>query len=251
MSELLVIGSSAAVPNPANPCSCLVLLTVDVQIMLDCGHGAVSAARTMTDLGDLDVVYLSHAHPDHIGDIFALRGYLHLSGADSRPALLTTAAVGDVLDTTVDALQLGSEYLRDEFDFVTLRSPGTLNLGKTKFETWPAKHNAASTLLRMTTSDGMRVVYTSDTGWTGDLASIARNADLLIVENAAPLGDQSDRGRWHLDANQITKLIRAATPRRTLITHYFDEFIDETLHIIRSRTSLPVEKAKPGTAYVL
>ncbi|SFZ83034.1 RNA processing exonuclease, beta-lactamase fold, Cft2 family [Devosia enhydra] len=70
--------------------ACFLLETDGRRILLDCGKGPDDeAVPDLTDVGPVDAIVLSHAHPDHFGA-------LDLSAQLGRPPIYTTALTAEI-----------------------------------------------------------------------------------------------------------------------------------------------------------
>ncbi len=82
-------------------------------------------------------------------------------------------------------------------------------------------HTRESCAIRLTDRSGRSLVYTSDTGYSEDLAGFVRGADLLILECSfrrdKPTAD-------HLELAEAMRIVRLAEPRIILITHLYPEW---------------------------
>ena len=65
-----VLGTSSGMPQPGMACSGYVLRTGRELSLIDCG-GGVSAAFAACNFDPLQVerVFISHTHPDHVSDL--------------------------------------------------------------------------------------------------------------------------------------------------------------------------------------
>ena len=83
MVELIVLGSSASVPDASHDTIGLVLRGPDWAILVECGGSPLhKLARLGVGLEELHAVILSHQHPDHIYGLPALVQGLWLGGRE-------------------------------------------------------------------------------------------------------------------------------------------------------------------------
>jgi ribonuclease BN (tRNA processing enzyme) len=74
--RLTVLGSAASYPGPGQACAGYLVEHDETHVLLDCGHGVVSNLGEVIDPLRLDAVFISHDHPDHFADIYALQALL-------------------------------------------------------------------------------------------------------------------------------------------------------------------------------
>ena len=68
--ELIVIGSGTGVPSLRRGSPCLALKAAGRLLVLDLGAGSLrSLLRYGLDFSAIDVLALTHLHPDHVGDL--------------------------------------------------------------------------------------------------------------------------------------------------------------------------------------
>ena len=87
--------------------------------------------------------------------------------------------------------------------------------------TFATPHTPESLALRLTNSDGRVVVYTSDTGYSLELAEFATGADLLVMECSF---FKEKPVTTHLKLDEALELARIAAPRKLLLTHLYEEW---------------------------
>ncbi|MBN1212897.1 MAG: ribonuclease Z [candidate division Zixibacteria bacterium] len=76
-----ILGTSSGMPQPGRACSGYVLQTGPELSLIDCG-GGVSAAFTANGFDPLQVerVFISHTHPDHVSDLPLFIQMIYLAG---------------------------------------------------------------------------------------------------------------------------------------------------------------------------
>lgn len=190
-------------------------------LLIDCGHGALAR---LTEIGvdprDIDAMFLSHFHTDHIGDAFNL---------------IHARFVGDLYEGKEhrQLVCIGPKTLEARFrkwreiswpepneEYPLEFHEGTLEhqVGDIRLKTFAVQHVPwfDSIGVRIETA-GRCVVYPGDTGSSQGVASLvapAAQADVLIIEAGY---DRPTPNHFTLD--QIVELTRRANVMRTLIVH--------------------------------
>lgn len=217
--RLKVIGSGDAFGSGGRFNTCFQLAAAST-ILIDCGASSMVALHAAgIDPNTIDGVVLSHLHGDHFGGLpFLLLDGQFLSRR-ARPLLIagppgTQERVPKLLDVMFPGI-LGTKWrfpweVRD----IPVGAP-TDFLGFTVTSVEVVHYSGApSTALRLT--DGAKtLVYSGDTQWTNTLLSIAKGADLFIVECFEYERELSGHMTW--------KTLRARMgefgARRVMLTH--------------------------------
>ena len=104
MVELIVLGSSASVPDAEHDTVSLALRGADWAVLIECGGSPIQKlAQLGVGLEDLRAVILSHQHPDHLYGLPALVQGLWIGG---REASLPIYGPKQALDRARDLLEL-------------------------------------------------------------------------------------------------------------------------------------------------
>jgi ribonuclease BN (tRNA processing enzyme) len=82
-------------------------------------------------------------------------------------------------------------------------------------------HTDESLAIRIEHPDGPTLVYTSDTGFGKEIATLARDADLFITESSF---FKNKKTEIHLELAEAMYLIRKAKPKRAMLTHFYAEW---------------------------
>ncbi|MHB9073922.1 MAG: MBL fold metallo-hydrolase [Desulfobaccales bacterium] len=219
--ELTVIGSGTGVPSLRRGSPCLAVEAGCRLLVLDLGTGSLRALlRHGLNFSAIDVLALTHLHPDHVGDLvpflFATRyslGYtrtepfrlLAARGFARFHGLLKEAFAGWVEPPPglMDLKELAPD------------APDEVSDQDVVIKSAPTNHTAGSLAYRVE-AQGRSLVYSGDTDLSDSLVDLAKKADLLVLEAANPFKVQG-----HLTPAEAGRLAAQAGARRLLLTHFY------------------------------
>jgi ribonuclease BN (tRNA processing enzyme) len=193
----------------------------DVFVLLDIGSGTLRAMLQYDlNFNDIDVLCLSHLHPDHVGDLvpFLFASRYSLGYTRKTPFRLLAAqgfsgfygklqdVWGEWVEPPAGLLQV-REMARGRQDNFTMD-----NLTIT---TSPVNHIASSLAYRLNFR-GAAVVYSGDTDWSDSLIELARGANLFVLEASNPFTVPG-----HLTPEEAGRLAAQAGVKRLVLTHIY------------------------------
>lgn len=209
-------------------------------LVLDLGHGTyapLAAQLGIQALPHIDVVAISHLHPDHWVDLAALRHALvhgNKMGSDARSvAVMSPSGLAPRLATLLDD-RTPEEQATDAhsalqpFAFSTWRSDAALpplgggrvlTIGELTVRSARVRHTSESYALRVALQDQPGLTYSGDVSHWEDLAAIMRPGDTLLCEAAGGAAQWHD-GDTHVTAYGAGKAAAAAGAARLLLTHF-------------------------------
>lgn len=224
--KLVVLGSGTSVPHPQRTAAAFWLEVSSGLVLLDCSADATHRmAEEQVDWPNLDAVWISHLHLDHCGGLasflFGLRWAPQTQARQKPLRIFGCQGTGNFLR----AIDESNHYRLFEQAFpIDLREANNEDfemLPGLQARTFSTPHTRESMALRLTDKVGASVVYTSDTGYSEELASFARGADLLILECSFWRNKPTPK---HLDLEEAMRLARLAEPRRLALTHLYPEW---------------------------
>jgi ribonuclease BN (tRNA processing enzyme) len=226
--RLVVLGSGTSVPHARRASSSHWLETRGGSLMLDCSAPAVHrAAQEDCDWANLDAVWISHFHLDHVGGLAPLLfGTKHAPQTRGRRKPLNIYGPRG-LEKLFRAFDQANNYDLLKQPFPTeIREVAPLEdfdlLPGLRAQTFSTPHTSESLALRLTeTETGASLVYTSDTGYTDALAGFARGVGLFLMECSFPRDKPVET---HLELEDAMRLARLAAPRRALLSHLDPEW---------------------------
>jgi ribonuclease BN (tRNA processing enzyme) len=243
--RLLVLGSNGTYPTPGRPCSGYLVEAGATVLMLDAGPGTVMALQAADAVARLSALLVTHLHPDHCADVFALFNLLRM-GPEPRSGIPALGPAG-LAAGLARFLGAGEDHsFHRVFDWQTVAAGDRVGVGDLELEFGLADHQVP-TLIVSIGADGRRLVYSADTGPGGDLAALSTGADLLLCE--ATFQGEQHAGGWpyHLSAAGAGALAREAGVRRLLLTH-LGPMLEPERSVAEAAAVFggPVEWAAPG-----
>lgn len=224
--KLVVLGSGTSEPHPARSSSGYWLETEKGTILLDCSASSVHRmAQEKLDWANLDAIWISHFHLDHIGGLapFLFGAKYAFATYERRKPLKIFAPQG---------LREILKKFSEANDYKLLEQPFPLEITEVapfdQFEILEGvnaacisvPHTAESLAIHIREND-KTLVYSGDSGFTMALGDIARNADLFLCECSFI---EKSPVETHLTLPEAMHLARYAKPKKIVLTHFYGEW---------------------------
>ena len=226
--KITVLGSGVSFPQPKRSSAGFWLETINGStILLDCSASAVQRmAEENLDWANLDAIWVSHFHLDHVGGLPAyLFGTKYAPDTQSRTKPLRICGA--------KGLRRLIEKFSDVNDYNLLKQPFPVEIVEIvtleKFEITPeieavtldTLHTDESHAIHLHDTDGVTLVYTADTGFEKKLGAFAKNIDLFITECSFV---ENKPVETHLELAEAMFLAHYANPKKMMLTHFYPEW---------------------------
>lgn len=232
---MTLLGTGVGIPQPGRSQSGLVIEAKE-PLLFDCGAGTLlRLTEAKISPLDLDTVFLTHLHLDHVSDVLPLAKARYLLEEDKFDIY---GPVGtEKWCRTVQSLY---PYVDMEITIHELEAGETATLKGFRITTAEAIHSVTSLGYRIDT-ESRSVVYSGDTEPTSSIADLARGADLLIHECSFP-------EPYQVTNHTTPKLLGAVVDdaKRIVLTHLYPQTIGHEETMIQDllgslSTYIPVE----------
>jgi ribonuclease BN (tRNA processing enzyme) len=242
--ELIVLGSAGPYPRPGEPCSGYLVRGAGATVWLDAGPGTLAALQEHTSLTDVDAIWISHLHADHVADLLpAVYALLFADLRHAKPMPLygppgIAKRIGDFLSNT------GPAPIEQAFAVHELHDGHFAEVNGLTMATTGVEHGFPAFGVRV--SDGDRVLaYSGDTGPCAALDRMAGGADLFLCEADGP-----EPSEVHLTPEAAAQAAHGAG--RLVLTHFGPFLVPEDAAERAATVRVgPIDIATPGRVFTV
>lgn len=222
-----ILGSGSSVPHPKRSSSGYWLETSAGAILMDCSASSIHRmAQENLDWANLDAIWISHFHLDHIGGVapflFAIK-YAPETQNRTKPLKIFGA---EGLEKILKGFDQVNEYkLFDQsfpIEIIEIESMEDFEiLPKISALAVKTPHTEESLAICLEDENGKKVVYSGDTGMTKVLGNVAQDVDLFVCECSFVKNKPLET---HLELIEAMYLARFSKPKTMILTHLYAEW---------------------------
>jgi len=216
--ELTILGCWAPYPRVGEACPGYLIRTEKATVLLECGHSVFSVLQKYQDFKHLDLVVISHFHPDHYVDLYAFRHALRATkmlGQRSEPLRLLVPA------QPVDMFNYW--YSTEEFKVEPIAC--LVEVRDIKLSFVPVLHTMPGYMIVAEDQRGRRLVYSGDTDYVEESLGAAAGADVLLAEASILDRDREyARKAKHLTAKETGRWANWCRAKKLVLTHFWPEY---------------------------
>jgi ribonuclease Z len=220
-----VLGSGTCVPVPGRGAPGYLVRMGGMPVLVDAGPGTLARLSAAgVSYRDLSLVLVSHLHADHTLDLVTL-----FQASAATPGFRRTLPLSLVgcrgLSSLLSRLFEIYDGIRPQgyaLDIREMEAGAATFPPGWKLTTGLSGHTPESLCFRFDFG-GRVLAYSGDASARGDLARVARNADLLLCECSLPDGWNAED---HLCPADVGAIAREAGVGRVVLTHLYPPSLD-------------------------
>jgi len=218
--SVTVLGSGTCVPSARRSSPALLVRGEGKLLLLDIGSGTLRRlAEAGISVHDIDLIFLSHFHPDHCADLVPFLFATKYAFSQPRNKELHLAG-GPGLHNLLNGLKkvFGMWIVPEGYPFHLHEAKGMIPFENFIFKTLPLTHSDSSIGLRIESPEGKTIVYSGDTDYCENIINLANSVDLLILECSLP---EEMKVEGHLSPSLAGRIARESRCKRLLLTHFY------------------------------
>lgn len=246
--RLTILGSGTMLPTRRRLPSAFLLEEDKKKVLLDCGHGALARlAELEIDPREIDAVFISHFHTDHMGDAFNLvhARWLGDTYEDKKHKPLVFFGPKTLQERFKKWREIFWPEPKEKYPLEFHEGEFEYKLGNIGIQTFPVKHVPwfDSVGARVNVNEKI-LVYPGDIGSSHNfeyLIKRTQDADLFLIE----AGYENPTPN-HFTFEQIEELVRKANIKQVLITHIKHTIKEQerVKRFVQDRTSFRIAEDK-------
>lgn len=215
-------------------------------IHVDPGPGSLVRARQFKQSPfKVDLLLVSHIHPDHATDTPVMVEAMSKSTTQKKGGLLSSKSV---IEGIGDNAPVISKYHLNFLKEYRTMIPGDVhNFGNLEITALKTFHRDESTIGFKLCSGKKTIAYTSDTAFFEGQAGLYKNSDILILNVLRP---RNMSLYFHMCTDETTKIIKEAKPKLVVIQHFGMKMLEAEpsaeAKFIQERTGVRTIAAEDG-----
>lgn len=220
--KITILGSGTAAPRLERNMAGYLLEAEGKKILFDSGAGTIrQLLKLKVDLLDIDNIFYTHLHNDHISDLGAIiwssnygmkrKKALNIYGPKGFKmyfkVLIERILMPKKLNYRINVKEMwNSSIIKNYKNNIIIKSI-------------KSKHTDSSFSYRIEYNN-KSIVYSGDTDYSNEIIKLSKNVDLLILECSNPDGKKV---KGHLTPSLCGKIATKANVKKLVLTHFYPE----------------------------
>lgn len=210
--KITVLGRWGAYPEPGEATAGYLLETDKHKVLLDCGSGVLSNLFKHIGHEDLDALFISHYHYDHMADLGCLLYACKIAMAFKK-RIKPLVIYGNRHSSRFSELTYKEYTVGKEINPETI-----VDLDGLKVSFFKTEHDEYNLAMRFE-YQGKVLIYTGDLGPASQLTQFCSQADLIICETSL-FEHEEGLFNGHMTTKQTAQLAKEANAKKLLLTHF-------------------------------
>lgn len=215
--KVKILGSAGSYQSPSRQCSSYLAIVNGVNFLLDIGNGSFGNLLKLHDPFDIDAVFISHRHHDHLADIISFYHFLKFvpNGEVRRDKIPLFAS--RITHDFLTNFAAGSIF--DIFERRVAAAGETSTIDGVEVGFGAVSHVDGSLSISLKEPSGETLFYSGDSAYSSDLAASIPCGSTLITESTYLIRKDGSGKAIHMDAMEVAQLCNDAKVSGVIVTH--------------------------------
>ena len=221
--KLTILGSGTAAPLLDRNCAGYLLEVAGKKLLLDSGAGTIRRLLELKiDLFEIEHIFYTHLHNDHISDLGAIIWSNNYGGARKKAlSLYGPQGFKNYYNILIKKL-LKPHKLNFRINLKELRN-SIIKIKNVTIKTSPTIHSTTSkSIIYRIEHQNKSLVYTGDTDYCRETIQAAKNTDVLLIECSLP---DNKKAEGHLTPSLVGKIAEKANAKTLILSHFYPEVL--------------------------
>ena len=216
------IGTGTISPDPNRSCTCIYLETNKENILVDIGCGTLHRlAEEKIDIHSINYIFITHFHPDHIGDLIPFLFSIRNTRSNSSKTKLRILGPRGLMSYIKGMEMSYGHWIQDSSMNIKFNELGRRLLDFPGFRVIWNKviHKSESIGYRFEIGEFI-ISFSGDSGYCPGLIRICDKADIAILE-CSHADEHAVEG--HLSPSLAGKIAKEAGAKKMILTHFYPD----------------------------
>ena len=190
----------------------------DKQLLLDCGCGTLLRLNeAKISLNDIDIIFISHFHIDHISDIYSFLWAIKFRPLGRKKDLFIIGPKGTNIfyNTYIKPIVFPKPF--EQFNIITQEVEDKMIFDEFEVEVYKTLHTEESLAYKFIENRKILVI-SGDTDFDEGLIKFSKDADILILECSHA---NNIKIKGHLIPKECGEIAKKANPKKLILTHFY------------------------------
>lgn len=231
--KLIILGSGTCVPSLLRCAPGYYLEIGGKQIIVDCGAGTLRQLEsTGKSYKDIDAVFLTHTHPDHVADLIP---FIHALMAtpgferEKKLSIIGSEGMKQFYEKCVRTLL----KMPTKFDVEVIEMLEKLNMGSCFVFSGSTLHSDNSIAYRFE-EGGKAIIISGDCDYDEALVEFARDADLIVADCSFP---DNQKVPGHMTSRECGLLAKNAGVKTLVLSHIYPAALPDEERVTECRAA--------------
>jgi ribonuclease BN (tRNA processing enzyme) len=221
--KITILGSGTITPDKERNPSGLCVHAAGLWMVVDMGPGILRRmSEAEIDVRWLDVVLITHFHPDHVSDLVPFLFASNYAYHDQRREQFHLVGPRGLEQFYSGMVSLYGHWIVPTGDRLKIREldpsgPDSVDFGQVTIRSIPSVHSFPSLSYRIE-AEGMSLTVSGDTDVSDGLIQLAQGTDVLISEASFPDGMKV---QGHLVPSEAAEIAQLAGAKKLVLTHFY------------------------------
>lgn len=232
--KITFLGTNGFYPTDLGDTVCVLIETDKYNLILDAGSG-LSKLDQFDYYQKPTYIFLSHLHLDHISGLFTLP---KLKFSSKLKIFVSETSYESLLDILEFPYMCPLELLNYKTEIIKIEHSVRKDL-PFEFAYLPVEHSVHTIGYRLLIEDKI-ISYVTDTGICDNALTLAKNADLLILE-CSHLSGEVNKGWPHINPQEAAEVAIKSQVKKLVLSHFDSnryrtiELRKKSLEIVQSK----------------
>lgn len=242
--SIQVIGCGDAFGSGGMFNTCFFVKADDFNFLIDCGGTSlVGLKKAGLSSNDVDAIFISHFHGDHIAGIaFLLCEAKNYFNRKKDLHIIGPKGIQEKVEIITNTLyENTTQSLASKIHYHEIKQEEASSLQGVEYTYFPVVHSPSTSPHGIRFKIGEKIIgYSGDTEWTDVLYKISENADLFICE----CNNYEKKGKSHLNYQTLKEKRENIQCKKMILTHLGEE-------MLKNKNSLDIEVAEDGQKIII